>query len=55
MLPDDNEAWAMVPIVLKYANIDGYTNFVNGLTPDYVIEDDALAEIPFGDTTDPMR
>ena len=54
VLPDDNEAWAMVPIVLKYANIDGYSNFVNGLTPDYVIKDDDWAEIPFGDTTDPM-
>ncbi|MGD9930983.1 MAG: S41 family peptidase [Mangrovibacterium sp.] len=54
VIPDDQEEWAMVPIVLKYANTFGYTDFKDGLTPDYVVEDDVLAGIPFGDTSDPM-
>ena len=54
VMPDDNEEWAMVPIVLKYANINGYTEFKDGLEPDYEIEDDLLSAVPFGDTSDPM-
>ncbi len=54
VMPDDDEKWAMVPIVMKYANIDGYTDFKNGLTPDYVMEYNPLVAVPFGDTSDPM-
>lgn len=46
--------WAIIPIVLKYSNADGYTDFTDGLTPDYEIEDDLLNAVPFGDTTDPQ-
>lgn len=54
VMPDDNDEWAMVPIVLKYANVNGYTEFKDGLEPDYEIEDDLLSAVPFGDTSDPM-
>ncbi len=54
VLPDDNEEWAMMPIVTKYSNIAGYTDFVDGLTPDYEVEDDLVEAVPFGDPTDPM-
>ena len=54
VIPDDNDKWAMVPIVMKYANIDGYTDFADGLIPDYQLDDDPLSSIPFGDTSDPM-
>jgi hypothetical protein len=54
VMADDNEAWCMLPVVMKYANADGYTDFVDGLTPDYEVEDDLLNAVPFGDTTDPM-
>jgi len=54
VIPDDNEKWAMVPIVMKYANVDGYTDFVNGLSPDYSVDDDLLNAVPFGDTSDPL-
>lgn len=46
--------WAMLPIVMKYANKDGYTDFKNGLPPDYVVEDFLLDLKPFGDPGDPL-
>jgi C-terminal processing protease CtpA/Prc len=46
--------WAMQPIVIKYANAEGFTDFVNGLTPDYV-ESEYLRELaPFGSFEDPL-
>jgi carboxyl-terminal processing protease len=49
-----NSNWAIIPIVLKYSNADGYTDFVNGLTPDYELTDDLVNAVPFGDTSDPL-
>jgi len=46
--------WAMQPIVLKYANADGYTDFVDGLAPDYTEEDFLLNAYPFGSLGDPL-
>lgn len=46
LLPDDNEEWAMLPIVMKYANANGYTDFADGLTPDYEIYDDLVFDDP---------
>jgi carboxyl-terminal processing protease len=51
---EDNSNWAIIPIVLKYSNADGYTDFVDGLTPDYILEDDLVNAVPFGDTRDPL-
>lgn len=46
--------WAISPVVLKYANANGVTDFVNGLTPDILLEDDLLNAKVFGDDSDPM-
>lgn len=46
--------WAMQPIVIKFANADGYTDFVNGIIPDYFIDEYLLDLVPFGSTEDPM-
>ncbi len=46
--------WAMQPIVLKYANALGYTDFVEGITPDYEVEDNLLSASPFGSLNDPL-
>ncbi|MCK4920511.1 MAG: PDZ domain-containing protein [Bacteroidales bacterium] len=58
VFPDNYEParhnWAMIPIVLKYANALGVTDFKDGLSPDYFIEDDILKAVPFGDLSDPM-
>ena len=44
----------MQPIVLKYANSEGYTDFVSGITPDFEVEEYLLEIEPFGSTADPM-
>ena len=54
VIPDDTEKWAMMPIVMKFANIQGFTDFENGLIPDHEIDDDPVGAVPFGDITDPM-
>jgi carboxyl-terminal processing protease len=46
--------WAIIPIVLKYSNADGYSDFVDGLTPDYEMTDELIGAAPFGDISDPM-
>ena len=54
VMPDDDKKWAIMPIVTKYANASGYTDFENGLAPDYMIKDDLFTARPFGDASDPM-
>ena len=58
VIPDTNDPpkhnWAMMPVVMKYANADGYTDFENGLVPDYYVRDDLKSAKPFGDLSDPM-
>jgi C-terminal processing protease CtpA/Prc len=48
--------WAMQPIVLKYANAEGFTDFINGLTPepDYYVDEYLSELVPFGSLDDPM-
>ncbi len=55
VMPDDNEEWCIVPIVMKYSNADGYTDFKNGLTPDYQLDDEPwVGGYEFGDIRDPF-
>ena len=58
LLYDENDPpkhnWAIAPIVLKYANANGVTDFVNGLMPDVLLVDDLLNAREFGDESDPM-
>ncbi|MFW5644667.1 MAG: S41 family peptidase, partial [Bacteroidota bacterium] len=58
VLPDSEEPprhnYAIVPIVLKYANSLGITEFVNGLDPDHPIKDQLLGAEPFGSLSDPV-
>lgn len=46
--------WAMQPLVFKFANSTGFTDFFDGLTPDIEETDDLLNLKPFGDITDPV-
>jgi C-terminal processing protease CtpA/Prc len=46
--------WAMQPIVVKYANADGFTDFIDGIDPDFLVEDRLLYAKPFGSLEDPM-
>lgn len=56
VIPDTNDPpkhnWAMMPIVLKYSNAQGFTDFKNGLAPDYYIDEFVLDLKPFGDPGD---
>ena len=58
VIPDLEEPpthnWAMVPIVMKYENINQFTEFKNGLSPTIYMSDNLLAALPFGNTEDPM-
>ena len=49
-----NNNWAMQPIVVKIANKDGISDFVNGLTPDYMAEEDIANLLPFGDPNEKL-
>jgi hypothetical protein len=44
--------WALVPVVMKYANKDGYTDFDEGLIADIQVEDDIFNAVPFGSLND---
>jgi len=46
--------WAIVPIVSKYSNSEDFTDFKDGLTPDYYIFDNLLQAKAFGDVADPI-
>lgn len=50
--PNDN--WAMQPIIVKYANSAGVSDFVDGLTPDIVAEEDIANLLPFGDPNETL-
>lgn len=40
-----NHNWAMQPIVLKTANANGVTDYINGFAPDFIVKDDFDAEL----------
>jgi carboxyl-terminal processing protease len=47
-------SWAMQPIVLKYTNAEGFTDFVDGLVPDIPLQENLLYARPFGSLDDPL-
>jgi carboxyl-terminal processing protease len=47
-------SWAMIPIVMKYANADGFSEFNFGLAPDYEADPNYFPLRPFGDSQDPF-
>ena len=50
----DFENWGLQPIVLRYANSQGDTDFKDGFAPDISVEDDLFAGIPLGDKQEPL-
>ncbi|MFC2091098.1 peptidase S41, partial [Bacteroidota bacterium] len=46
--------WAMQPLVFKYANVEGFTDFTDGLVPDIFVEDNLFNATEFGDMADPL-
>jgi C-terminal processing protease CtpA/Prc len=51
---DDFKNWGLQPIVIRYANSQGLTNFKNGFAPDFRIEDELLPAYPLGELTEPL-
>ncbi len=49
-----NHKYAMQPIVVKYANVDGVTDFVDGLSPTFKAEEDIANLLPFGDPNETL-
>lgn len=46
--------WALLPIVAKYANSKGFTDFKDGLSPDYYVEDNLFPAVQLGDENEPL-
>jgi carboxyl-terminal processing protease len=49
-----NHKWAMQPIIVKYSNSMGVTDFSNGLTPNITLEEDFRNLLPFGDQNETL-
>lgn len=49
-----NHKWAMQPIVVKITNSEGVTDYVDGLVPDFSIEEDIAGLMPFGDQNETL-
>lgn len=50
----DFKNWGMMPIIIRYANSQGVTNFKNGFGPTYLVADALLPAYPLGDLTEPL-
>ncbi len=46
--------WALLPIVAKYTNANGFTDFKDGLAPDYEVEDNLFPAVALGDVQEPL-
>ncbi|HPR84853.1 MAG TPA: S41 family peptidase [Prolixibacteraceae bacterium] len=46
--------WGLQPIVLRYANANGVTDFKNGFAPTYYVADQLLPAQPLGDLSEPL-
>ncbi len=51
---NDFNNWAIQPIVLRYANANGVTDFKDGFAPDILVYDDLFDAKPLGDVEDPL-
>lgn len=49
-----NHKWAMQPIVVKYANSRDESDYVDGLTPTIIAEEDFASLLPFGDPNEDL-
>ena len=49
-----NNKWAMQPIVVKIANSAGVSDYIDGLVPDFSIEEDIVNLLPFGNPNETL-
>ena len=50
----DFKTWGLQPIVFRYANSQGVTDFKDGFAPDIPIDEDWLAGVPLGSLEEPL-
>jgi Periplasmic protease len=50
----DFKNWGLQPIVLRYANANGVTDFKNGFAPTYYVADNLMPAQPLGDLSEPL-
>ncbi len=48
------ENWGIQPIVIRFANSQGVTNFKNGFAPNHQVRDELLPAFPLGSLTEPL-
>ena len=46
--------WGVQPIILRYKNSQGVTDFINGFAPDILVDDDLFSGIPLGNIQEPL-
>ncbi len=49
-----NNKWAMQPIVVKIANSADVSDYIDGLVPDFSVEEDIVSLMPFGDQNETL-
>ncbi len=50
----DFKNWGIQPIVFRFANSQGVTNFKNGFAPTFLVKDELLPALPLGDLSEPL-
>jgi C-terminal processing protease CtpA/Prc len=51
---DGFKNWGLQPIVLRYANSQGLTNFKNGFIPDFIVDDELMPAYSLGDLNESL-
>lgn len=51
---EEIDNWGLQPIVIRYANSLGVTDFKDGFAPNIPVDDDLFATLPLGQKTEPM-
>ncbi|MEG1563437.1 MAG: S41 family peptidase [Bacteroides sp.] len=46
--------WMISMVIFKFVNKDGFTDFKDGIAPDYEVKEDWFNTYPFGDVRDPF-
>ena len=50
----DFKNWGLQPVVIRFANSLGLTNFKDGFVPDFLVSDALLPAYPLGELTEPL-
>jgi hypothetical protein len=46
--------WGIMPVIFRYANSQGITDFKNGFPPDFYVVDELMPAEPLGELTEPL-